>query len=89
MAELFSTSRTSLPCPCPLPAGGKGTCHECIVEIKRGGEALGPRTPPEDFLRGNFRLACQAVVAEPERDIEFALLSRNPQILTAATPNLL
>jgi uncharacterized 2Fe-2S/4Fe-4S cluster protein (DUF4445 family) len=75
-----------LAVPVPTSCGRQGTCHECIVEIKRGGEALGSRTPPEGFLRGNFRLGCQAVVAEPERDIEFALLSRNPQILTAATP---
>jgi uncharacterized 2Fe-2S/4Fe-4S cluster protein (DUF4445 family) len=72
--------------PVPTSCGRQASCHECIVEIKRGDEALIPRTPPESFLRGNFRLACQAVVVDPERDIEFALLSRNPKILTTATP---
>lgn len=70
--------------PVPTSCGRKGTCHECIVEIKRGGEALGPRTHPEDFLRDNFRLACQAVIDHPEHDVEFALLERRPKILTTA-----
>ena len=74
-----------LAVPVPTSCGRKGTCHECVVEIKQGGEALGAPTAPEGFLRGNFRLACQAVVADPGRDIEFALLSRNPKILITSS----
>src|SRR5712692_2504956 len=68
----------------PTSCGRKGTCHECIVEVKRGMEALRPRTEPEGFLRENYRLACQAVVENPDLDIEFALLQRRPQILVAS-----
>lgn len=68
----------------PTSCGRNGVCHECIVEIKRGAEALAPRTEPEAFLRDNYRLACQAVIANPEIDVEFALLQRRPKILTAA-----
>jgi uncharacterized 2Fe-2S/4Fe-4S cluster protein (DUF4445 family) len=69
----------------PTSCGRNGVCHECIVEIQRGGEALSPRIGPEDFLRANYRLACQAVVDKPEIDVEFALLQRRPKILTTAT----
>jgi uncharacterized 2Fe-2S/4Fe-4S cluster protein (DUF4445 family) len=69
--------------PVPTSCNRQGTCHECIVEIKRGDESLSPRTAAEDFLRGNFRLACQAIVDNPEQDVEFTLLERRPSILTA------
>lgn len=69
----------------PTSCGRNGICHECIVEIKQGGEALTPRNEAESFLRGNYRLACQAVIENPEIDVEFALLQRRPRILTTAT----
>ena len=69
----------------PTSCGRNGICHECIVEIKRGGQALAPRTGPEDFLRDNYRLACQAVIDNPETDVEFTLLQRRPKILTTST----
>jgi uncharacterized 2Fe-2S/4Fe-4S cluster protein (DUF4445 family) len=69
----------------PTSCGRNGVCHECIVEIQRGAEALSPRTGPEDFLRDNYRLACQAVIDNPEIDVEFTLLQRRPKILTTAT----
>ena len=49
-------------------------------------EALGPWTEPEEFLRGNFRLACQAVIEDPGIDVEFALVQRrakNPHHFTS------
>src|SRR5579872_2911421 len=72
----------------PTSCGRNGICHECIVEIKQGAEALAPRTGPEDFLRDNYRLACQAAIENPEIDVQFALLQRQPRILTtsAASP---
>jgi uncharacterized 2Fe-2S/4Fe-4S cluster protein (DUF4445 family) len=45
-------------------------------------DALTPATDEEKFLRGDYRLACQACVADPEADIEFAVLRRQPRILT-------
>ena len=61
-----------------------GQCHECIVEIKTGAQALTPRKAEESFLRDDFRLACQAVVQDADADITFAPLRRRPRILTDA-----
>ena len=66
----------------PTSCGRTGQCHECIVEIKRGMPALNPPTQAESFLRAPYRLACQASIAEPDADIEFAVLRRQPKILT-------
>ena len=64
-----------------------GQCHECIVEIKRGMDALQPPNEAEAFLRDNYRLACQAVVVDVDTDIEFTPLCRTPRILTHAITN--
>ncbi len=66
----------------PTSCGRTGACHECIVEVRRGMEALSPRSEEEQFLRGDYRLVCQATVVDPEADIEFAMLRRQPRILT-------
>ncbi len=59
-----------------------GQCHECIVEVTSGMEALRPRNEVESFLRDNHRLACQAVVQNPDIDVVFSPLRRTPKILT-------
>jgi len=67
----------------PTSCGRTGDCHECIVEVKRGADALNEPTGFESFLlNDNYRLACQAVVKEPDADIEFAVLRRQPRIMT-------
>jgi ferredoxin len=68
----------------PTSCGRSGICHECIVEIRAGIDALSARTEPESFLRGHYRLACQARIEKSEPAVEFTLLRRRPQILTAA-----
>ena len=68
----------------PTSCNRQGTCHECIVDVTRGMDALEPRTAAESFLRENYRLACQAVVADAGAQIEFAPLSRRPKILTGS-----
>ncbi len=68
----------------PTSCGRSGECHECIVEIKRGMPALSPPTPSEEFLRGSYRLACQAHVTDADADVEFAVLRRQPRILTSS-----
>ena len=68
----------------PTSCGRTGYCHECIVEINAGHEALADRTEAEEFLRDDYRLACQAVIEKPEHDVQFSLLRSNPQILTTA-----
>ncbi|MDA1280351.1 MAG: ASKHA domain-containing protein [Chloroflexi bacterium] len=75
----------SLSVRVPTSCGRTGECHECIVEVRRGANALTLPTDEEKFLRGNYRLACQAFVADPSADIEFAVLRRQPRILTSGT----
>ena len=72
----------------PTSCGRSGRCHECIIEIKDGAKALNPPTEAENFLRDEFRLACQARVENADIDIEFTPLNRTPRILTttAAPP---
>jgi uncharacterized 2Fe-2S/4Fe-4S cluster protein (DUF4445 family) len=69
----------------PTSCGRSGECHECVVEIQQGMEALCAPTEAESFLRENYRLACQATVTDTTSDIEFALLRREPKILTDST----
>lgn len=59
-----------------------GTCHECIVDVKDGMDALCKRTKAESFLKDPYRLACQAEVVDVDAKIEFAPLRRKPKILT-------
>ena len=66
----------------PSSCGRGGTCHECIVEIKEGMEGLIPNTRDEYFLSGNYRLACRSIISDPSQTIEFAVLRRQPRILT-------
>ena len=66
----------------PTSCGRGGSCHECIVEVRGGMEGLFPNSRDEYFLSGNFRLACQAIVADPSETIEFSVLRRQPRILT-------
>ena len=72
----------SLKVRVPTSCGRSGECHECIVEVRRGMEALSAPSEPEGFLRDNYRLACQATVVDPAADVEFAVLRRQPRILT-------
>lgn len=65
----------------PTSCQRTGECHECVVEIKAGMEALVDPTDAELFLRDNYRLACQATIGRGDIDIEFAPLRRRPRIL--------
>jgi len=66
----------------PSSCGRSGDCHECIVEVKLGIDSLSPPSAAESFLRGAFRLACQAKVVKDDADIEFAPIRREPRIVT-------
>lgn len=78
----------------PASCQRSGRCHECVVEIEAGTDALGPLSEPESFLRPPYRLACQAVI-ERAAVIEFKPLRRRLRIVTgdelldeSAPPNL-
>lgn len=62
--------------------GRSGSCHECVVEVSAGIEALNDRTGAEDFLQDPFRLACQAEIADDTVDVAFSPLRREPRILS-------
>lgn len=66
----------------PTSCGRSGECHECIVEVRSGMEGLSAVNETEGFLRGRYRLACQATVVDVLADVEFASLRRQPKILT-------
>ncbi len=66
----------------PSSCGRGGQCHECIVEVKEGMAGLTPNSRDEYFLSGGYRLACQAIITDPSHTIEFAVLRRQPRILT-------
>ena len=66
----------------PTSCGRSGQCHECIVEVRDGMVGLSPQSVNEHFLTDGYRLACQAIVTDPSETIEFAVLRRQPRILT-------
>ena len=72
----------SLKVRVPTSCGRTGECHECIVDIKQGMDAISPRSDSENFLRESYRLACQATITDPNADVEFSVLRRQPRILT-------
>lgn len=76
---LFDTA-DELELVVPASCRRSGRCHECVVEIKTGGEALGSPTAEESFLGPGYRLACQAVVARTDIDVEFSVLRRRLRI---------
>ncbi len=65
-----------------------GECHECIVEVTHGSACLSEPTEAETFLRGPFRLACQARVVDQDHPITFTPLRRRPRILDSGSKNL-
>ena len=67
----------------PASCRRSGRCHECVVEVLRGGDALAPPEEQEAFLRPGYRLACRATVASDpaEGDLEFVVLRRRLKIL--------
>ena len=67
----------------PTSCQRNGRCHECVVEVTGGDEALSAPNDAEGFLRAPYRLACQAVIERDDIDVAFAPLRRRPRILTA------
>jgi uncharacterized 2Fe-2S/4Fe-4S cluster protein (DUF4445 family) len=64
-----------------------GRCRECVVEVRQGLESLSARTPPETYLRGGFRLACQATIESTTEDVDFSITRRRMRILeSTSTP---
>lgn len=66
----------------PTSCFRSGICHECIVDVKSGMDALCAKTEAEGFLKDSYRLACQAEVVDADAQVEFLPLRRTPKILT-------
>ncbi len=69
----------------PASCRRTGRCHECVVEVRSGLEALSPRTEPEGFLHDPYRLACQTSIVDAGADVEIAILRRRLRIVTRAS----
>ncbi len=67
----------------PASCRRTGRCHECVVDVRAGGDQLSARTEAESFLGATFRLACQATVERADHDLEFTVLRRRLRILLA------
>jgi uncharacterized 2Fe-2S/4Fe-4S cluster protein (DUF4445 family) len=65
----------------PASCRRTGRCRECVVEVRRGGDGLSPRTESEAYLRAPFRLACQARIEDTSSDVEFSIIRRRMRIL--------
>ena len=65
----------------PTSCRRTGRCRECVVEVRAGEGALSPRTEPERYLPGRFRLACQASIESVTADLEFSVIRRRMKIL--------
>lgn len=70
-----------------------GHCRECLVEVRRGNEALSLPTAAETFLARSddpnapaFRLACQARVLQANAVIEVETFKRHLRIVTEGRP---
>ena len=55
-ASLFDCADT-LGVKVPTSCNKNGKCRECLVEITEGMNLLSPKTPEENHLKQNFRLA--------------------------------
>ncbi len=63
-ASLFDCA-DALGVKVPTSCNKNGKCRECLVEVSEGMNLLSPKTPEENHLKENFRLACRCrIVSE-------------------------
>jgi uncharacterized 2Fe-2S/4Fe-4S cluster protein (DUF4445 family) len=60
----------------PTSCRKQGKCKECMVEVVGGMSALSALAEPENHLRGNFRLSCQAHVTAAEGHVRCHTMRR-------------
>jgi uncharacterized 2Fe-2S/4Fe-4S cluster protein (DUF4445 family) len=60
----------------PTSCRKQGKCRECMVEIVEGMDALSAPTAPEQHLKGNFRLSCQAYVTGANGEVRCHTMRR-------------
>ena len=65
----------------PTSCNKKGKCRECLVEISEGLNLLSPKTPEENHLRENFRLACRCKIAADSGVVHCHTMRRGEMII--------
>jgi len=65
----------------PTSCNKNGKCRECLVEIAEGMNLLSPKTPEENHLKENFRLACRCKIAADSGVVRCHTLRRGEMII--------
>jgi len=65
----------------PTSCNKNGKCRECLVEISEGMNLLSPKTPEENHLKENFRLACRCKIAAGSGVVRCHTLRRGEMII--------
>jgi uncharacterized 2Fe-2S/4Fe-4S cluster protein (DUF4445 family) len=74
-SSLF-TYAEQLGVPVPTSCNRQGKCRECVVEITEGMDCLSRPGPPEQHLRGAFRLSCCTRVVKEEGSVRCHTMRR-------------
>lgn len=62
--------------PVPSSCNKQGKCKECVVEVIEGMDCLSKPAPPEQHLKGNFRLSCCARIAAEQGTVRCHTMRR-------------
>jgi uncharacterized 2Fe-2S/4Fe-4S cluster protein (DUF4445 family) len=65
----------------PTSCNKNGKCRECLVEIAEGMNLLSPKTPEENHLKENFRLACRCKIVADSGVVRCHTLRRGEMII--------
>jgi uncharacterized 2Fe-2S/4Fe-4S cluster protein (DUF4445 family) len=70
------TCGEQLGIPVPSSCNKQGKCKECVVEVSEGMDCLSKPSPPEQHLKGNFRLSCCARIAAESGTVRCSTMRR-------------
>ena len=60
----------------PSSCNKNGKCKECVVEVTEGMACLSKPSPPEQHLKGNFRLSCCALLTQEQGTVRCHTMRR-------------
>jgi uncharacterized 2Fe-2S/4Fe-4S cluster protein (DUF4445 family) len=70
------TCAERLGIPVPTSCNKQGKCKECVVEVVEGAECLSKPSPPEQHLKGAFRLSCCTRIVKDEGTVRCHTMRR-------------
>jgi len=76
VGDSLFTCAERLGIPVPTSCNKQGKCKECVVEVTEGMDCLSRPAPPEQHLKGNFRLSCCARLAVEEGTVRCHTMRR-------------